>query len=393
MDIIKTLTGASNDAEIVSPISTVDIPVNIDDNNLVKGLQGSFSETKSKQEHSPKTTKNMFKQVNNTLTKIYNTITNNSSPANSELYEKVSELSKEVIENKVYVTELRKELVKTPQDKMREADDNKEKAIEVVKESFTKVIEESDTITSIEDNLVELNTKVKTMTGEGSSPGLVGSILTILQGIDGPIGKIATAVFDVLGLTKGLPKVIKNTLSFLKTKTSALIKPITSVISKIIPDKIKDIATKKTAAVVGKNLAKEGVEQAGKAGLKSLIKKVPIIGALVGAGFAIPRLMKGDFLGASMEFASGVSSTLPGLGTAASVGIDAALFARDITQKTDVSTVDLDINKDKTKKIIESTKPTNIVNDNTVVNNHSSNVRNIDISDTEKDFIQASRIG
>ena len=44
--------------------------------------------------------------------------------------------------------------------------------------------------------------------------------------------------------------------------------------------------------------------------------------------------MAGDWTGAALELASGAASTFPGAGTAAAVGIDAALIARDIhTQK------------------------------------------------------------
>lgn len=64
----------------------------------------------------------------------------------------------------------------------------------------------------------------------------------------------------------------------------------------------------------------------GKAGLK----KIPLLGALFGGVFAIQRLLKGDMLGAGGELASGLASIIPGFGTAASVGIDAALAARDI---------------------------------------------------------------
>jgi len=39
--------------------------------------------------------------------------------------------------------------------------------------------------------------------------------------------------------------------------------------------------------------------------------------------------MKGDLTGAALEFASGAASTIPGLGTAASVAIDAGLAVKD----------------------------------------------------------------
>jgi len=46
--------------------------------------------------------------------------------------------------------------------------------------------------------------------------------------------------------------------------------------------------------------------------------------------FGAQRAFAGDFTGAAMEVASGAASTLPGAGTAASIGIDAALLAKDV---------------------------------------------------------------
>jgi len=65
-------------------------------------------------------------------------------------------------------------------------------------------------------------------------------------------------------------------------------------------------------------------------GLKSLIKKIPIIGLIAGLGFAGGRALAGDWTGAALEAASGVAGTVPGLGTAASLGLDATLAARDM---------------------------------------------------------------
>ena len=63
---------------------------------------------------------------------------------------------------------------------------------------------------------------------------------------------------------------------------------------------------------------------------KSLIKKIPIIGALAGIGFGIQRALEGDWLGAAGEVASGIASTVPGAGTAVSAAIDVGLAGRDI---------------------------------------------------------------
>ena len=80
----------------------------------------------------------------------------------------------------------------------------------------------------------------------------------------------------------------------------------------------------------GKGIAKLGAKALGKAALK----KIPGIGLLAGIGFGLKRALDGDLAGAALELASGGASLIPGLGTAASVGIDAALAARDINSQS-----------------------------------------------------------
>ena len=87
-------------------------------------------------------------------------------------------------------------------------------------------------------------------------------------------------------------------------------------------------ATKKT---VKTKIAKKALGLGSKRLLaKGTLGKIPLAGAVVGLGFAIERAFKGDWVGAGAELASGVLSTIPGKGTAASYGIDAMLFARDL---------------------------------------------------------------
>ena len=68
----------------------------------------------------------------------------------------------------------------------------------------------------------------------------------------------------------------------------------------------------------------------GKGGAKSLFKKIPIVCLGLGTMFAVQRLMSGDTTGAGMELLSGIAGSIPGLGTAASLSIDAALMAKDM---------------------------------------------------------------
>lgn len=80
----------------------------------------------------------------------------------------------------------------------------------------------------------------------------------------------------------------------------------------------------------GKFLGGGIFKSAGKMGIKSLLKKIPILGALVGIGLAYKRFKDGDIFGAGAELLSGIVSIFPGIGTAASVAIDAGLAARDM---------------------------------------------------------------
>lgn len=82
---------------------------------------------------------------------------------------------------------------------------------------------------------------------------------------------------------------------------------------------------------------KAGAKVAMAAGTKSVArslgkvasKKAPLVGLGVGAALAYDRIKDKDWLGATGEVASAVSSCLPGPGTAVSLGIDAALMGRD----------------------------------------------------------------
>lgn len=80
----------------------------------------------------------------------------------------------------------------------------------------------------------------------------------------------------------------------------------------------------------GKGLGKIGAKFAG----KGLIKRIPILGSLLGVGFAIDRAIKGDWKGAGLETLSAGAGLLdlvaPGLGTASSLGVDALIAARDL---------------------------------------------------------------
>lgn len=68
----------------------------------------------------------------------------------------------------------------------------------------------------------------------------------------------------------------------------------------------------------------------GEATLKSIAKKLPGVSVVAAGVLAADRANAGDYVGASMEVASGVAGSVPVVGTVASIAIDAALMARDM---------------------------------------------------------------
>ena len=126
--------------------------------------------------------------------------------------------------------------------------------------------------------------------------------------------------------------------------TSTLTKPKVPAMgkNKIVPftRNLTRTAKKETVEALTKNAVKKKVQKkvsqkaaqkiVGKAIMKGGAKKVPILGAVMGGIFGLGRLMKGDVKGALLEVASGVASTIPGAGTAVSIGLDAALMAKDV---------------------------------------------------------------
>ena len=128
----------------------------------------------------------------------------------------------------------------------------------------------------------------------------------------------------------------KKAMKFLKNKGGKVVKGVRKVAAsgtkllkgaKGAGKQLLKKGTKKIAAKVGgKAIAKVGAKALG----KGLLKKIPFVGLGAGLLFAGQRLMAGDMKGALLEAASGIAGTIPGVGTAISVGLDATLAAKDM---------------------------------------------------------------
>lgn len=96
---------------------------------------------------------------------------------------------------------------------------------------------------------------------------------------------------------------------------------------------------KEAAETAGKQTAKTAAKNVGKIGLKTALKKIPLLGAVFGTAFAAQRALEGDYAGAAAEFASGALGAVPGIGTGASLLIDAGLAASDTLGYTGAATI------------------------------------------------------
>lgn len=163
-------------------------------------------------------------------------------------------------------------------------------------------------------------------------PVKIGALLwnsflaTPLNAIKGMTTKIATKVWNAVIVAPG------KAIVGLATKVSTQIWDTVILGTKALKlDKIAEFFWKKILSVgvavkatgtFGKVLLKQG--------LRSLIKKIPLIGAAAGIFFAIRKLQQGDLIGAGLELVSGLLGIFPGVGTVLSALVDAGIVAREL---------------------------------------------------------------
>ena len=174
------------------------------------------------------------------------------------------------------------------------------------------------------------------------SLGVVGALgLGIKALTGGKLGSDGNPMAVYLSTKKAgtLSKGFDAIKSFFKKKPEKVTQAVMKTTGKKISGAAAQSAVKAGSATAmkkagTKTTAKLGAKLGVKALGKSVLKKIPGVGLLAGIGFGLQRAMKGDLVGAAMELASGGASLIPGFGTAASVAIDAASAARDISKAT-----------------------------------------------------------
>ena len=157
--------------------------------------------------------------------------------------------------------------------------------------------------------LSELTGEAEQLTQEELAGALGSNSGSLIPGLPGQAGQSSSIVGDAAETAA------------LMAAPSLMGKAWDKITGKKTPKEIEKIADSGTKKTLGKRLTKFVG--------KSALKKIPIIGALAGIGFGAQRALEGDWEGAAAEVASGAAGSIPGVGTAASLAIDAGLEARD----------------------------------------------------------------
>jgi plasmid maintenance system antidote protein VapI len=221
---------------------------------------------------------------------------------------------------------------------------------EVVRQKIINKLGSEEKITQLDNkSIAEMQALAAQKTVEAFNK--LAPLLDVVNKVFGFINNHATAVAVTLGalaglsifrqfqgllkVFKGLSGASKNIAKFLGIGAKSSEKVLTATMKttgKTVSGAAAQSAVKAGTATASKTAAKVGAKTLG----KSVLKKIPIIGALAGIGFGLSRLAEGDVLGAAGEVASGLAGTIPGVGTAASIGIDTALAARDIKKSSSI---------------------------------------------------------
>lgn len=183
---------------------------------------------------------------------------------------------------------------------------------------------------------------------------------SFLKGLGGLLALGGLAGYLLTGKTEHLMNLAKGFLKYLSPKF--LLKPIEGILKggiELLGKGLKgffdlDIIAKPLKGLfgfvegIGKSIApisklfgkesvKEGAKIAGKGASKSFLKKVPVLGAVIGLFFGIEKFKKKDYVGGAAEIASGIASMFPGLGTAVSFALDGLIMLNDFNVFGDVN--------------------------------------------------------
>jgi hypothetical protein len=227
-------------------------------------------------------------------------------------------------------------------------------------ESLKRMLEDLGSGSFSETGLLGLIAPGLTSAIGAKLPGIIGALVkgigvTLLGGLaigltswgmatDGPekglmkIGATLTASQLTKQFAKHADK-IATAAKMILTKISGafkfILKPITGFFTatqSFLDDLLKGPGLKVASAAIAKGSGKGLIKMIGTAILNKLkfalpfLRKIPIIGTIIGLGFAVSRFMKGDVTGGIIDVVSAIAGlanlVAPGLGLALQLGLD-----------------------------------------------------------------------
>ncbi len=172
---------------------------------------------------------------------------------------------------------------------------------------------------------INLPTWFKTLGGIGAALA-TGGIGLLFKGLldSGPLKGMEK--FLGRGLIAGGRQLIKYAGKHLSGIFEKMFSSIIKVGGGVVLKEGSEFATKGMGKGLFKKIATTLSTKLG----KSALMKIPGLGAIIGLGFGISRMIKGDIIGGLLDVSSGLVSIVPGIGTAISLAIDAYSMVRDI---------------------------------------------------------------
>jgi len=157
-----------------------------------------------------------------------------------------------------------------------------------------------------------------------------GALTAGLKILKNQFAKITTLVTSAAKKMFG-EKAFEGFLKTLKSKIGKVFSVIKGIPGKVFGGAVKALkgmVTGLLGKVGGGALAKSGggilMKMLGTLGkfLKPLLKRIPIIGTIIGLSYAWTRFKSGDIIGGIIDVASAIATLIPGVGTALSIGLD-----------------------------------------------------------------------
>jgi hypothetical protein len=267
----------------------------------ILGLESGFV----KIEKNSKETSSAFVKIRQNLSEVRNT------------FVKTADHYKEVVDNKEQVIKIKEKI----RDFTKKQSEEKEQD---QKESQLELIQDTASVTDVKEVDQGLDQEnIQADDGGGSLLDRIGDGLDFVEGRD--------LRFSGKRFRGARRRLLRRKMGGIGRGISGRLGGVGKGIGGVATGVGKSVS--KVGSGIGKGIGKIGTKIGSKLG-GSLLKKIPGVGLVLGGLASIDRFKSGDVIGGLGEIGSGVASIFPGIGTAISLGIDAALIGKDVADES-----------------------------------------------------------